>query len=288
MEGLCGKNCDTCDWREKLACPGCQEGPGKAFSGDCQVAACCREKGHECCATCYFLGNGCMKYKRRDDVPAMRLRDAERKQERRKWMNENAPVLGKWLWVLFWLVIPDVVANIMTNENVVALAPGLRVSGELLSLLCGLVYAFILWQLREVEGRYHAAALGFLVSAIAGGAATAVTWGEGSLGLGFLALALLVLAMAGNLYGTYQEYNAHAAVLEGLDDGLAENWRRLWKWEIGFLLGLFGCILLMMISAVLGLLALIAVLIGIVAVGILKLVYLWRMAKLFQEYIPCE
>ena len=37
-----------------------------------------------------------------------------------------------------------------------------------------------------------------------------------------------------------------------------------------------------------GSLALIAVLIGIVAVGILKLVYLWRMAKLFREYITCE
>lgn len=288
MEGLCGKNCDTCDWREKLACPGCQEGPGKAFSGECHVAACCREKGHECCATCNFLGNGCMKYKGRDDVPAVRLRDAERKQERRKWMNENALVLGKWLWLLFWLVIPNVVANIMTNGNVVVLAPGLRIPGELLSLLCGLAYVFILWQLREAGDRYRTAALGFLVSAIAGGAAAAVTWNEGSLGLGFLTLVLLMLAMAASLYGTYQEYNAHAAVLEGLDDGLAEKWRRLWKWEIGFLLGLFGCILLMMISAVLGLLALIAVLIGIVAVGILKLVYLWRMAKLFREYITCE
>ncbi len=176
----------------------------------------------------------------------------------------------------------------MTNENIVALVPGLRVPGELLSLLCGLAYAFILWQLREAWDRYRTAAVCGFVAAGANGLAALLTGDGSSLGRATLALVILIPAMVVSLYGTYQEYNAHAEVLEGLDDGLAENWRRLWKWEIGFLLGLFGCILLVMISVVLGLLALIAVLIGIVAVAVLKLVYLWRMAKLFRKYIPCE
>ena len=110
--------------------------------------------------------------------------------------------------------------------------------------------------------------------------------GEASQGKAALALLILLPMMAVSLYSTYQEYQAHAEVLDGLDDELAENWRKLWKWEVGFLIGIVGCLLLVIISAVLGLMALIVVVIGLVVVSILKLVYLYRMAKFFREYLP--
>ena len=54
----------------------------------------------------------------------------------------------------------------------------------------------------------------------------------------------------------------------------------------GLLLGLFGCIFLALISAILGLLAMLADAIGLLVVGIVKLVYLYRTAKRFREYQP--
>ena len=88
------------------------------------------------------------------------------------------------------------------------------------------------------------------------------------------------------LCAAYQEFYAHAEVLEELDPELAGKWRLLWKWWIGLLLGLFGCIFLALISAILGLLAMLADAIGLLVVGIVKLVYLYWTAKRFREYQP--
>ena len=46
------------------------------------------------------------------------------------------------------------------------------------------------------------------------------------------------------------------------------------------------CIFLALISAILGLLAMLADAIGLLVVGIVKLVYLYRTAKRFREYQP--
>ena len=35
--------------------------------------------------------------------------------------SEKAMFLGKWLWILFWLFIPGMIASIMVNENIASL-----------------------------------------------------------------------------------------------------------------------------------------------------------------------
>lgn len=283
MEGFCGKLCETCGWREQLDCPGCQEGPGRAFSGDCGIAACCREKGHAACGTCAHL-TGCYKRAGRDRAPEERLRRAETEAQRRRELDRRAPVLGKWLWLLFWLVVPSVLGNLMSNETVTAALPGLRIPGEVLNLLCMLAYGFILWRLRQIQDGYGMAGVCYVASGVVGTVAEAL---RGGIGDG-LVLVILLPALAARLYGTYREYNAHAAVLDGVNDDLAEKWRKLWMWEIGLILGLIACVVLAILSAVLGLLALLADLIGIIVVSILKLVYLYRTARLFRDHIPSE
>ena len=98
MEGICGRMCDACTWKEQLDCPGCQDGPGRRFSGGCPIADCCREKGHTACVTCTF-STGCAL--RRRDMPQNRLWAMEAERERRARLDRNAPVLAKWLWLLF-------------------------------------------------------------------------------------------------------------------------------------------------------------------------------------------
>ena len=80
MEGICGRMCDACTWKEQLDCPGCQDGPGRRFSGGCPIADCCREKGHTACVTCTF-STGCAL--RRRDMPQNRLWAVEAERERR-------------------------------------------------------------------------------------------------------------------------------------------------------------------------------------------------------------
>lgn len=46
--------------------------------------------------------------------------------------SEKAMFLGKWLWVLFWLFIPSIIASAMVNENIASLFPALLVSGQIL------------------------------------------------------------------------------------------------------------------------------------------------------------
>ena len=120
MEGICGRMCDACTWKEQLDCPGCQDGPGRRFSGGCPIADCCREKGHTACVTCTF-STGCAL--RRRDMPQNRLWAVEAERERRARLDRNAPVLAKWLWLLFWLVTPSVFSNILTMDTVAGAFP---------------------------------------------------------------------------------------------------------------------------------------------------------------------
>ena len=86
--------------------------------------------------------------------------------------------------------------------------------------------------------------------------------------------------------GEYNEYMTHSAVLMGLDDDLSSKWETLWKWYIGLFLGIIGCIVVMLIFPLLGALAVFGAIIGVAVVSILKLVYLYRTAKVFREYQP--
>ena len=264
-EGICGRMCDACTWKEQLDCPGCQDGPGRRFSGGCPIADCCREKGHTACVTCTF-STGCAL--RRRDMPQNRLWAVEAERERRARLDRNAPVLAKWLWLLFWLVIPSVFSNILTMDTVAGAFPTAGVVGNVLAFLISLAYGVLLWQLREAAGRYRTAALCYLAGGIISGVLLLPAIPEGNWLWWLLSLPVMVL----ELCAAYQESYAHAEVLEELDPELAGKWRLLWKWWIGLLLGLFGCIFLALISAILGLLAMLADAIGLLVVGIVKLV----------------
>ena len=93
-------------------------------------------------------------------------------------------------------------------------------------------------------------------------------------------LILLLLAVPAAFLSEFKEYNAHRAVLDGIDDELAEKWRKLIFWYIfsiagrvlGNLIPVFGVLILLPAS------------IAEIADGILKLVYLYRTAITFREY----
>ena len=283
-ETYCGKTCAECSQKESLNCQGCKYGPGRRFGGDCKIAQCAMEKGHETCDTCSFMGN-CSIQRSCTGMPEERIRRLEAEAARKAEAAKQAPLLGKWLWIIFWLIIPSSVASILTNQTVIQYLPGLNLPGQILNAICCAIYGISLLKLASVEEFYKKAGIFVLIAggisavdAIATGTAGAVqapawTW--------LLTIPAGIIA----LIGEYNEYMGHSAVLAGVDNELSEKWVSLWKWYIGLFLGMLGCILVMLILPLLGALALLAAAIGVVVVSIKKLVYLYRTAKFFRNII---
>lgn len=282
-ETYCGKSCVECPQKELLNCPGCKQGPGRRFNGDCELAICVMDKGHETCGTCSFMST-CVKQRNCAGMPEERIRRREAEAARKAEMAGHAPVLGKWLWVLFWLIIPSSVASIMSNQTLVQYVPGLYLPGQILNAICSVAYGIFLLKLAPIENTYKKAGICVLITGAVSGVIAIVTGAAGLTQVPTWTLLLSIPAIIVALVGEYYSFCAHADVLDGIDQELSEKWRKLWKWYIGVFLGLFGGIVIMLILPIIGVLALLAAAIGIVVVGIQKLVYLYRTAKIFREY----
>ena len=136
-ETYCGKSCAECAKKEQLDCSGCKTSPGRQFGGDCELAKCVRDKGHETCETCGFKGN-CGTLRSRESIPDYRIRKIETEAMRKAAIAKRAPVLGKWLWIIFWLVIPSSIGSIMAHETTAKILPGLLMPGQIINAICSL------------------------------------------------------------------------------------------------------------------------------------------------------
>lgn len=279
MEGICGKSCESCGWKDQLNCAGCREDMGRPFSGPCGIAACCREKGHERCETCTYV-SGCPRQAQRDGVPRQELqrRDSEAAKYRR--LAEIAPLMGKWVWLIFWLVVPMELASLLTLDVVARMFPAAETVGTALEVLCGLACTLFLWKLTPVLREYRTAALCQIAVTFVNLFLLALP--EGSA----LVLLLGIPAIVLGFYGNYVEFHTHAQAVEPLDAGLAAGWRKLWK----LLLLSLGSLVLLIFSMLLGpgavVLAGLAVLGLTVYYAVMRMVYLWRTAKYFREWTP--
>ena len=279
-ETYCGKTCAECTKREELNCQGCKAGPGRQFGGDCELAKCVRDKGHDTCETCGFKGN-CGTLRSRESMPDYRIRKIEAEKMRKAAIAKRAPILGKWLWIIFWLIIPSAIGSIMANETTAKILPGLFMPGQIINAICSLTYGAILLKLGSVEDHYRTAGICALIAGASSALAAMINGGsDGATWILIFTIPAAIVAIVGE----YNEYMGHSAVLSGVDNELSEKWEVLWKWYIGLFLGIFGSILLILIIPVLGAIAVIGATIGTLVVSILKLVYLYRTAKIFREY----
>lgn len=273
----CGKSCESCTHRETLSCPGCRQGPGGTFA-QCAIARCCRDKCHDTCESCTSWSY-CGLRSGRDQEPVRRQQQQERERQQQWELRQQAPLLARWLSVLFWLFIPQAIAGLMTNDNVAAAMPELVLPGTILSIVCTLLYSIGLWNMRSANEAYGRAA----ACTVIGMGCSAVSTLVGQAGL-LVLLALVVLGI--ELYATYLEYNAHADTVQVVDAVLADQWRKLWKWYCGCLIGSAASLLLAFIALLLAGLLLVAIGITLIVLSILKLVYLYRMSRRFREL--CE
>lgn len=164
-ETYCGKSCEDCTKKEQLNCSGCKTGPGRQFGGDCELAKCIRSKGHETCDTCGFKSN-CGTLRSRDSMPDYRIRKIEDEEQRKAAIAKRAPVLGKWLWIIFWLIIPSTIGGLMANETTVEILPGLFTPGQIIDAICALTYGAILMKLGSEEDKYRTSGICALIAGV--------------------------------------------------------------------------------------------------------------------------
>ena len=201
---------------------------------------------------------------------------------------EDAAALAGRLKVLFWLVVPGTIAGFLSDEALSAHWPDLASLGEILGILCSVVYGLLLLSLAKVNGGYRAAGACTLFVVAAGVIVQVLTESGDPYMKDGGALMVALLSGVAALVGEYTECTSHAEALEPVDLELSGKWRRLWKWYIGTYLGSVGSIVVVMIFGPLGLLVMLASIIGMMVVAILKLVYLWRTARTFREYEEME
>ncbi len=193
---------------------------------------------------------------------------------------QKAGFLGKWLWIMFWLFIPSMIASVMVNENVSAMFPALYFPGEILQLICQIAYGALLLKVSEYDGRYKISGVILIIVTVLSFVFNYLFYDNDGLYL----LALIPLGASG-LVGEYFEYMAHSGVVADFDNVISAKWKKLWIWYIGsfavFLLSVFAMFIL---SPVIGLLVMLVSAIAIIVVSILKLIYLYRTAKTFRDY----
>ena len=149
-----------------------------------------------------------------------------------------------------------------------------------------IAYALILLKMSCEEVLYRTAAYYYFI----GAALSLVAMLSGiddtaSLGLATLGFALLIslgTAVVG-LVGEYNEYKAHANVVRDLSEEMAHKWEKLWKYYVKLIIGLVVVLLFASALPLIGMIVAIILVIGILAVSIIKIVYVYETAKLFQS-----
>lgn len=194
-------------------------------------------------------------------------------------MNEREN-MGKWLKVLFWLVIPSAAGSVMTNQAVAVWLPFLYLPGQVISMGTMCVYGCVLLKLSVINSRYRTAGICCLLP-IAADAAGILIPADSALAPALVLLSVLILVFA--FYGEYSEYMGHAETVGALDENMAEKWKRLWKWFIGLFVLTLSSILLTAISPWIGITVVLVGMIGVLTVNVMKLSYLYRTAKIVQN-----
>lgn len=215
----------------------------------------------------------------------IRAEKAAAEEQRQNRLHAHAALLGKWLHILFWLMIADLILGLLTSGSVTENLPAVSAGADILVFLLGLSRFYVIWQLRDVHPNYRKAAVCQLITVVLTAVVDFLAAGLfASMSETAAAAVTLLIGLPGSvlaIVATYQLYNAHAWATAEADLELSIKWERLWAWQIGLLIGTL-CSPILTFLGLIGALVILACFIGVFVVGILELVYLRRTADLFR------
>lgn len=281
-ETYCGKSCEACEYMTSGKCPGCSEGPGHSEYGACDLAKCCRDKGHEKCEACRF-NLDCYLLKDKEFMPEEMAKRTKVELGRRDQIVKIAPFLAFWINILFWINFPTFFGGMLNNADLVGGRVEIALFGVILTFACNFIYGFILLKLAPAEKRYKLAGITFIASSAMSVVVLFIpTNSQMVIGL------IEIIAMVVSLVSMYFEIFAHAEILRGVDNILGQKWIELWKWTvISMALSLVSGILVIAIAGLAELTLLAATMISLV-VTVLKIKYLYDTSKVFKSQAVSE
>ncbi len=154
-------------------------------------------------------------------------------------------------------------------------------AGILIRIVCSIFYGYFLLRLTKADTRYRTAGICVLIP-VAVDILEVIFFGIEETPLWWLLVSIPFAALS--VYGTYNEFNAHSAVLVGVNAPLSEKWDKLRSWFIGCYAAMLGCSVLMFIIPILSLIVLFAA-IATFVIAIIKLVYLYNTATTFKNCV---
>lgn len=191
----------------------------------------------------------------------------------------KAEFFGKWLWILFLMIIPTTITALISLDSVSGSYAAMRWIDPLLELVCAIVSAIILLKMSEREYQYRIAGvlyiIGNMIDKVVEVTELPNPW----------AVFILIPAGVLGLVATYNEFMGHASVMSEIDNVLAEKWRKLWKWLLIGMGSMFGSIVVMLVSVIVGLVIFLISAIAVAVMAIMKMVYLYRSAKACSRWL---
>lgn len=269
----CGKNCETCEYREKLQCNGCKKGPGRELYGDCEVASCCREHSYKQCAECVSR-NGCEKYNGAARKAYFRSVQIGSEEEQNEAKVERSKSLGTKVRIIFFLSILQTIFSIM---ELFESKPVIYLIGVIGLVVIGIIYAVILLLMAEDCERFKTAGICNLIVAL--GSIIVGLFISGVPGA-LLAIVILILSCV----ALYQELYGYSDSLSGISDTLSMKWCEIWKYLLICYILLEVSPFLVLIFPLLGILGTVAGAIGLIIVEIMRLIALNDTANVFDTY----
>lgn len=266
-ESYCLKSCAECG---REGCPGCMAG---AFTWQCEIVKCCKEKSHESCESCTrasYCPTRTSRIQMPEKVFAMQRREAELAVKYRG----NAAVLAKWVAVIFWSMIAvnvvDLIGLLSAFADVVRWVDLIGTVAALVAIFWGY------YNLRGIDDRFGTVAALQLATYGITTLLEVFVPGENALKtIVQLGCGIVGIVVWKTRCETFQD------TLRGISRELSEKWENQWKlYKLSLWLTFGG--LLVCIIPVVGLVGLLAVLGGVgvlLFVSIREYVYLWQTAK---------
>ena len=192
----------------------------------------------------------------------------------------NVPLLAKWTNILFWLIIVSTVAKFLTSENVTNAVPVLAFTGQILNIAATAAYGVVRMKFASESMHYRNSAICCFITAVISVAVIPISDDTES----FIAISVVIVSVVINMIGVYYEFMGHADVLRDVDRTLSDKWFKLWKWYVGTFFGMIGGTVLAVIIPLIGMIIVLASTIGTFVVSIVKIVYIYKMSKVFGKY----
>ena len=192
----------------------------------------------------------------------------------------NVPLLAKWTNILFWLIIVSTVAKFLTSENVTNAVPVLAFTGQILNIAATAAYGVVLMKIASESMHYRNSAICCFITAVISVAVIPISADTES----FIAISVVIVSVVINMIGVYYEFMGHVDVLRDVDRTLSDKWFKLWKWYVGTFFGMIGGTVLAVIIPLIGMIIVLASTIGTFVVSIVKIVYIYKMSKVFGKY----